>query len=77
MGGIIQLRTVLQLHKQHCSICEDDIQAQQALLKQDKGDLQLNNRQRQMKTCVPFISHSYRYPYVSAAAACTNSMKPA
>ncbi|KAK9908113.1 hypothetical protein WJX75_002890 [Coccomyxa subellipsoidea] len=37
VGGIIQLRTVLQLHKQHCSICEDDIQAQQALLKQDKG----------------------------------------
>ena len=77
MGGIIQLRTVLQLHKQHCSICEDDIQALQALLKQDKGDLQLNNRQRQMKTCVPFISHNYRYPYVSAAAACPNSMESA
>ncbi|BDA44871.1 hypothetical protein COCOBI_06-3490 [Coccomyxa sp. Obi] len=37
LSGILQLRTVLELHQQRCCICEDDTQALDALLKQVKG----------------------------------------
>ncbi len=39
--GILELRTVLQLHQQRCNICENDIQALQAILKQEKGTFKL------------------------------------
>lgn len=35
--SILDLRAVVQLHQQHCSICKDGIKALQALIRQTKG----------------------------------------